>query len=255
MNGTIKKAAVNALYVVVVIGAVLAVWWAAAELTDSELVLPGISATFSEFGTVFGNPEFWTGLSGTLLRSVLAYVISIVLFFATYFFAVSFGPFARAADIFVSALRSLPAVAVTLILILAVGGKGTPVVLGVIVIYPMMYSAARARTATVPAELKEVCLICGAGKIKTFSSLWLPRLAGGLPDMLSSAFSYNIKTVIGAEILAQTADGLGMLMKLSQIYLESAMLVAFVIAAVAVSVVCELILKLVLKAVLYKFSD
>ena len=190
-----------------------------------------------------------------MLRCTIVYFISLALFLVTFYFATAYTPFRRIIEPIISMLRSLPAVAVTLMLMIAVGGSGAPVVLGVLVIYPIMYSSARARTATVPIELKEVCRLCGASKLHTFKALWFPCLAGGLPESLSSAFSYNIKTVVGAEILAQTARSLGMLMKLSQMYIEPAQLIACVIVTVLLSVVFELVIRLVLKFALSKYSD
>ena len=233
MNKRAKRWAFNALYVAAVIAVALGVWAIAAAAVGSEFVLPEISTTLSALRVALKSADFWSGLFGTVLRSVIGYFISLGLFFIAFFLSTAFYSFARIVEPIISALRSLPAVAVTLILTLAVGAHG----------------------ATVPAELVEVCRICGAGKIKTFTSLWLPCLAGALPESLATAFSYNIKAVIGAEILAQTAESLGMLMKLAQIYLEPALLIAYVIAAVAVAVLCECVIRGALKIVLRKYSD
>ena len=245
----------NVLYVVIVIGVLLGVWAVAALAVDSEFVLPDIATTWHTFGIVFKNPNFWYGLAGTLIRSVVGYVIALILFFGLFWLAVSFGGFAKVIEPIISALRSLPAVAVTLILTLVVGANGTPVVLGVLVIMPIMYSSARSRIATVPTELKEVSRLCGANRTQMFNALWFPCAAGGMPESLASAFSYNIKAVVGAEILAQTANSLGMLMKLSQQYLQTAMLIALVIIAVVIAVIAETILRLVLGFALRKYID
>lgn len=245
----------NALYIAVAVALILLAWWAASEAADSEFVVPTIDATFSAFKDVFENPEFWNGLVGTLLRSVIGFAVSVALFFVTFFLATAFNGFKRVAEPIIGVMRSLPAVAVTLILMLAVGGNVTPVILGVLVIYPIMYSAAVARTATLPNELKEICILCGGGRLTMFKSVYLPCLAGGLPESLATTFSYNIKAVIGAEILAQTIDSLGMLMKLSQVYLQPAMLVAFVIIAVVISVISEAVIRIVLKYTLRRFAD
>lgn len=250
-----KKVLINILYIVIAIGLVLGVWAVGSAVIDSSLVLPSITETAGAFGIVFKSEMFWAGLRGTMLRCTIGYFISLALFFVTFYFSTAYTPFRRLIEPIISMLRSLPAVAVTLMLMIAVGGSGAPVVLGVLVIYPIMYSAARARTATVPIELKEVCRLCGASKFQTFKSLWFPCLAGGLPESLSSAFSYNIKTVVGAEILAQTARSLGMLMKLSQMYIDPAQLIAYVIVTVLLSVVFEIIIRVLLKIALSKYSD
>ena len=191
MNKRAKRWAFNALYVAAVIAVALGVWAIAAAAVGSEFVLPEISTTLSALRDALKSADFWSGLFGTVLRSVIGYFISLGLFFIAFFLSTAFYSFARIVEPIISALRSLPAapaVAVTLILTLAVGAHGTPVVLGVLVIFPILYSSAKARTATVPAELVEVCRICGAGKIKTFTSLWLPCLAGALPKVLQPRF-------------------------------------------------------------------
>lgn len=250
-----KTFIINALYIAVAVALILFAWWAASIAADSEFVVPTVDATFSAFGKVFENPEFWHGLIGTLLRSVIGFAVSVGLFFVTFFLSTAFNGFKRVAEPIIGAMRSLPAVAVTLILMLAVGGNATPVILGVLVIYPIMYSTAVARTATLPKELKEICILCGGGRLTMFKSVYLPCLAGGLPESLATTFSYNIKAVIGAEILAQTVNSLGMLMKLSQVYLQPAMLMAYVIAAVIVSVVAEAVIRFALKFALRRFAD
>ena len=252
----VKKALfINLLYVIVAVGIILGVWWIMSVAADSEFVVPSLGATFRAFGDVFKNPEFWDGVLGTFVRSTVGFVIAVALFFVTFFLSTSFNPFKRIAEPIIAAIRSLPAVAVTLIFMLAVGGNVTPVALGVIVIYPIMYASAVSRTATLPKELKEICVICGGGKFTMFRSVYLPCLAGGLPESLATAYSYNIKAVIGAEILAQTANSLGMLMKLSQAYFQPAMLVVFVIVAVVMSVVLEVIIRMLLKLALRKYAD
>lgn len=255
MNKYVKRVGCDAVYILFITGGIIAVWYIAAETVRSEIIFPSVRSTFVALGDAFNNPYFYSGLCGTLLRGAIGFAIATALFFLSFCLSCMYPIFGRIIDPIVSILRSLPAVAVTLILIIAVGGSGAPIVLGVLVIYPILYSAARARTATVSTEIKEITVLCGASRFTAFRVLWFPCLAGGLPDSMSSAFSYNIKAVIGAEILAQTADSLGMLMKLSQLNLHPSMLVAFVIAAVVVSLVCEIVLRAVLKAVLIKYID
>lgn len=250
-----KKILFNIIYVVAVVGIVIAIWAVAATAIDDEFVLSSVPLTFSAFGTVFKNDKFWSALSGTMLRSSIGFFVSLGLFFVLFWLSTMFATFRRLAEPIISAMRSLPAVAITLILALAVGGEGAPIALGVIVIMPMMYSSGRARVATVPTELAEVCRICGAGRNRTFWALWFPALAGALPETLATGFSYNIKTVVGAEILAYTANSLGMLMKNAKDYLRTDLLIAFVIVAVLVSVVAEAVIRLALSLTLKKYRE
>lgn len=255
MNKRVKKHLIDALYAVALIAFVLAAWAVGAAAVNDSFVLPSISETFAALGETLALPSFWTGLCGTLLRCVISYAISVALFFALFCLSVAFDGFRRFMDPLISALRTLPTVAVALILALVVGGYVTPVVLAVFVIMPILYSSARARVATVPTELIEVCRICGASRRHILNFVYLPTAAAGLPDALSSAFSYNVKAVIGAEILVQAAGSLGMLMSLAKVYLMTASLIAMTFFAVVMSVAFEFILRAALNAALAKYRE
>lgn len=242
------------MFVVIACAVVLVAWYFASVAVDSEFIVPGVDSAFRALGFVLKTEEFWYGLSGTLFRCVVGFAIAFLLFFVTFYLSTAFYTFRRIIEPILSALRSLPAVAVTLILIIAAGADGAPVILGVTVIYPVMYSSARSRVATVEKELLEICRLCGASRFATFRAVWFPCLAGGLAENAASAFSYNVKAVVGAEILAQTAKSLGMLMKLSQIYLQPEMLVAYVICAVVAAAVCEGVLRVALGAAFKKYA-
>ncbi len=255
MSKRVKKRLIDALYVVALVAVIFAAWAICAAAVDDSFVLPDVAETFSALGETLALRAFWTGLGGTVLRCVISYAISVALFFALFCLSAAFDGFRRFIDPLISALRTMPTVAVALILALVVGGYVAPVVLAVLVIMPILYSSARARVATVPTELNEVCRICGANRRQTLCSVYLPTAAAGLPDALSSAFSYNVKAVIGAEILVQAAGSLGMLMNLAKAYLMTASLIAMTFFAVVLAVASELALRALLNFALAKYRE
>lgn len=255
MSKVAKTIVFNALYAAVAIALVLTVWAAGAAIVGSEFVLPDIPTAFAAFKDILSLRSFWIGLSYTLLRSAVGFCISIALFAVLFYLSTAFTGARRVIEPIISAMRTLPTIAVALILAIWAGGNGAPVILSVFVIMPIMYSAVRARVAAVPKELTEVCRICGAGRYATFKALWFPYAASALPETLSGAFSYNIKAVLGAEILISTANSLGMLMQVARMYYETAMLIAMTLAAVVVSVVSEAILRAVLGIALRRYRD
>ena len=254
MCAAYKKIAFNAIYAVCAIAIVFCAWWVASMAVGSQFILPDIGTTFAALGELFALKNFWVGLGYTLLRCAISYAVSVVLAFALYYLCASYVPARRVLSPIVSFLRSLPTMAVSLIL--AVWARAAaPIVLGVLVIMPYVYSALFARNSTVEKEQLEICRICGANKPREFATVWMPNAAAALPEILSGALSFNIKIVIAAEILMHTARSIGLLMQLASVYLETATLIALVVVSVVLSVVCELILKVILRAALVKYRD
>ena len=255
MRKPVKSILFNILYGVAAIAVVLAVWAVAAAAVGTEFILPGIPSTFEALFELLTEASFWTALGFTLLRCLLSYAVSVCAFFSVFFLCSAFVSFRRIAEPILAALRTLPTLAVSLILALWAGGYYAPVVLGVTVIVPYLYSAITARNSTIPKELDEVCAINGANRWRRFAALQLPYAAAAFPESMSSAFSFNIKIVVSAEILVQTASSLGMLMNMSKLYFETAKLIALVFCTVLVSVAFELMLKSVLAVVLKRYRD
>ena len=176
------------------------------------------------------------------------------LFFALFFLSSAFDAAARIVRPIVSVLRTLPTMAVSLVLAIWTGAKVAPIVLGVLVIMPVLYSSAAARAGTVPKELREIARLCGAGRAQRFFNVTLPYAAGGFSESLPSALSFTVKIVIAAEILMQTAGSIGILMYKAQVYYMTATLLALVAAAVIVSVALEYIARAVLVVTLSRFD-
>lgn len=232
---------------------IFAVWAIAAAAVDSEFIMPDIGETFRALGGLFSRRSFWLGLCGTLLRSFISYAISVALFFLLFFAATAFSGAERIITPLVSALRTLPSMAVALVLGIWCGANATPVILGVTVIMPQMYTAAMGHNACIERELTEVCDICGANRRQKFFALTLPHAASALPETMSGALSFTVKIVIAAEILMQTSAALGTLMSLAETYLMTAQLFAMTFAAVVVSVGLEFALKRILCAALKNY--
>ncbi len=247
MNKRVKKSLFDLLYACVLTAIIFGGWAIAAAAIGSEYILPDIAVTFSALGTLISGKAFWLGLLGTLLRSLIGYAVSLALFFIAFFFATAFEAARRVLDMLVAAMRTLPTMAVALVVAIWAGANLMPVILGVTVAFPMMYSAASAHNRSLSKELGEVCRICGANRRQTFTLFILPHAASAFPETLSSALSFEIKVVIAAEILMQTANGVGMMMSLAQIYLKTAELIAMTFAAVAVSIAFEYALRAALK--------
>lgn len=253
MTKRTKNFLYSAIYVVVLVAIIFGTWAVASAVIGTEYILPDIGVTFAALGELLSGRSFYVSLGGTLLRSVIAYGLSFVLFFALFFFSVSFDGFKRVITPLMGALRTLPTMAIALVFAIWAGARLTPIILGVTVVLPQLYSAFIAHNASTSTELGEVCKICGASRAQRFAALYLPHAAGVMPEVLSSSLAFSVKIVIAAEILMQTAESIGMLMSLSQMYLHTAKLIALTFAAVVVSVALETVLRLVLRKSLDRF--
>lgn len=194
------------------------VWLIAYFCVNNEYVLPSIGATFSQMGKLlFTGGEtaraFWTAFAHTLLRTFGAFAFS---FFAGALLAVLalLQNWARAflAPI-VSVLRTVPTMAIILILLLWTSPAFAPVVVSVLVLLPAVYSAVLAALDEVTEGYGEMARSYRVGTGRKIFRMYLPL---SLPSVLKQSggiFSLGLKITVSGEVLASSYPGLGWLMQ------------------------------------------
>ncbi|HIY77927.1 MAG TPA: ABC transporter permease subunit [Candidatus Borkfalkia excrementavium] len=250
MNARAKKIILNIVYPVAVVAAVFAVWAIAAKVKGIPVILPSPKSAFSALGKLLSGSYFWRSLAGTLWRACYSFLIS---FFIALVLAVLAKSSRHAAGViqpFMSVVRAVPTMAIIYILIIWFSRSLAPVVVAIVVICPTLYSVFLSAIASVDPKLYEMSKVYRVRKADVVFKLYIPNMAPALFEGSASGFSLNVKLIIAAEALASTEDSLGLIMKGSNMNLETARLFAVTIAAVLLSVICEWAIRWIGKAVI-----
>ena len=222
------------------LGFLLLVWWIAYSTIKNELIIPKISDCIKEMVDLLGKSWFWKYFFATVGRVLIAFVISFVfaLIFAIIAYMVpSFGGFFAP---IVTALRSLPTLAVTLALLALFKAGGTPIAVAFLALFPMLYTGILAALSGIDKELLDIGRVyCTSAKSKIFR-VYLPLSAPYILRESAAALSFSLKLVVSAEVVASTARSLGGLMEDAQGY-DLPRLFALVIVTFIVGLILELL--------------
>ena len=217
----------------------IVVWIVAHFAAQNPLLIPSFSDSVKKVGELFVGKAFWVGFAMSLLRAGIAFLISFAL--AVIFAVISylyplFGGFLAP---IVSALRSLPVLAVLLILLSFLGAGEAPVAVAFLSLFPMLYTGILAAFSSVDRHLIEVSRVQGTPLFRRVSAIYLPLSAPYILKEAGGALSFSVKLVVSAEVLANTWQSLGGMMQEAKIYNEIPQLFALV----AVSFMAGLILE------------
>ena len=153
-------------------------------------------------------------------------------------------------------MRTVPVAAITLVLAIWVGSNILPSVIGVLLVFPVIYEQSRAATEDLPRSIEEVMDEAGASYPYRFVNVYLPMVLPQLLSGISATFGMNLKAVITAETLAYSLHSIGL-----QIYyakanfvFESPVLFAWVVAAVLIAVLIEALLKFLTNTIAARLS-
>ena len=250
MKDRAKKIALNIAFPVIVTAAVFLIWAIAAAAIGASLILPTPAAAVREFFAYFADGSFWRAIGNTMWRSLYSFALSFVLAFVFAVLAKRFALAKRLINPFVAFIRAVPTMSVILILIICLDSARAPAVVAVIVIFPTLYSSFYSAVESVDPKLIEMSRVYKVSAKDKLFRLYIPNMARGMFEGTASGFSLNIKLVIAAEALAQTARSIGSMMNFAKVLLETEKLFALTIAAVILSVLCEWAIRLIGRAVI-----
>lgn len=249
MNTNFFKKLSPILYPLVSVAVMLLVWHLLFLQVGSEFVFPSIGATLTSIASYFADGNFWLAILSTLGRVLLCFAISLVM-------ALAIGILSKLAPVIgkvlapvIAIFRSAPTVAVMVILILLAEPKHTPIIVGLLVVFPMLYASVTSAIGQVDKGLVDMCSLYKVPKVEQLKFVYLPTVTPYLLGELPATLSFTVKLIISAEILSYSYQSIGGLIQSANVYADMASLFALTLLSVAVATLLDVALRLVAKAV------
>ncbi len=230
----------NIILSVVAIFIMWAVWVIAYFVVQNDFVVPSFSQTMVKFGQVFTQTRFWLAFGNTLLRTLIAFAVSFITATICAIFASVFKPFASFLNPFMAFLRAAPTMALILMLLLWTSHNVAPIIVTVLVLFPMIYTQIFAAINGVDDNLRQmVKCYCVPLKDQIFK-MYLPLAAPNVLMQTGASVSLGLKIMVSAEVMASTYRSIGGLMQNAKNYVEIAELAALTIIVVLVGLLVEI---------------
>ena len=235
---------------------ILAVWEVAALIIALPIVLPTFSSVFIALLNLFASGETYLTILFTLIRCLIGYLIAFILGVIIGISAGRVKEFAAFMSPIVTVMKSVPVVAVTLIISVWISSYVLPVIVGFILVFPVIYTQIKTATENIDPTLIDVMKDMGGGFCKDFFRIYVPMiLPYGLAG-ISATFGMNVKAVISAELLAYAKGSIGYAIYYAKADFLNEMPALFAWAAIAIllSAIFEIVLKIIFDKVCKRFS-
>ncbi len=232
---------------VVTVVMIVIVYAIISKVVGVELIAPSVGSTLKEFFAMFGKGEFYKAVGGTLLRAFIAYVLSFVLAFALAALTKLWKPLRRAFSPIVALIRVLPTMSLILLALIWFNSFQSTVLVAFCIVFPMLYTGFCDAIESVDKDLIEMSRVYAVDKRRLVTKLYIPQTLPLVFTSIKSSIGLNLKLIISAEVLAQTADSMGLYMQLAKINLDTAVLLAWTIVAILLGGLFEGIVTLIQK--------
>jgi len=217
-------------------------WIGVSLLIDNEVILPSPWQVGRAFAALLKKTDTYVVLGTTLLRLLLALVISFVLALISAALSILKKEIAYFIRPIIVTLKTLPVAALIILLLVMVGHEKSPIVICGFVVFPLFYEVMYQGMKKIDRSLLD--------EIKTISSLnWqiiyhihIPLAIPYLITGLLQGIGLGLKVMVMAELLAQPRQSIGKMLLLEKQYLHIDVVFAWAILLIIVVGLVEIMI-------------
>lgn len=208
-------------------------------IVDNPLVFPPLWDCMKSAWKLLLSVRFWRTFAYTLLRTLCAFFISFL--FAVVFAVVAYllPTFKRFFAPIVAFLRSIPTLAVLLIILVWCKAGVAPVLVAFLTLFPALYTGVLSALMQTDEGLIAMSRLYRVPLKKRIFSLYLPSASPYVLREGASALALALKLIASAEVLAGATYSIGGLMQDAKIYLDMPLLFALIAVTCLVGLALE----------------
>ena len=224
------------------IGSIVFVWliWIVLYFCiQNDYLLPSFWETFSKMGTLLAGAEFWIAFLNTLLRTLLSFAVSLVIGVVLALSARLFSAVRAFLVPIVSIMRTLPTMAIILILLLWTNPSVAPVVVSMLVLLPAVYAAALAAFDETEERYGVLANVYNVSLKNKVFKMYLPLCVPPLVTQAGGILSLGIKITVSGEVLSSTYKSIGGLMQNAKMFVDVPTLLALTLITLLLGFLLE----------------
>lgn len=231
-------------WIVVISVAIMLLLWEVASLTlGSEQILPGPATTLKTTILLFAEKSFWTVIGSTILRGLIGFAIAVVAGIALGIVGGLKPKFDAFMQPWVVVMRSVPVVAFILLALIWFKSSSVPVFIGLLTMFPMIYSNIVNGIHNVDAKLIEMARFYQVNDRRIVTEVYIPAIAPYAVSGISNAVGIGWRAIIVGEVLSQPQYGIGTFMQSAQAFLQVDKVIAWTVIAVLLSFLFERLIR------------
>lgn len=215
------------------------VWFVAYFIVADDFVLPSFWDTFAAMFDLFGTGEFWAGFGMTMLRTVIAWAVSLAAAAAVAGLCAVFPRVHRFVAPFVAVFRTVPTMAITLMLLIWSTPRVAPVIVAFLMVFPIAFAQFTAAFGGIDGGLKQMAAVYGVPLYKRLFKIYIPQALPPVLSQLGANLSLTLKVIVSAEVMCGTFNSLGGLIYQSNVFLQTARMFALTLCALIVGGLLE----------------
>ena len=231
-------------YIFLTLFVIFFVWESLSLIINEEMILPSPFVVLVKSFSVITSKNFLSSFCMTFFRCLISFALSFVIAMVFALLSKKSEKAKIMIEPIITIIRSLPTLAVILILLIWTSSKVAPIIVTMLVVLPTLYTNIYENLSEINPELIEMCKFYKLSQKQIIFKFELPVI---LPPMLltiGSGIALNLKLMVAAEVIVQTSNSLGMIMYNYQNHILTANVMAVVLVIVMTGLLIEQIFRI-----------
>ena len=215
------------------------IWQLASVIINESLFLPSPSQTLAALFELAKTATFYMSVLATLLRVLTGLLITIVLGISLGIASAKYSWLNTFLEPAVSTMKSVPVVTFILLIILYTNSTFVPVVVSVLLCFPVMYINTQKGMLSIDKKLIEMATLHKVSNTKILTHIKIPSILHYILSAIMICIGFSWKSVVTAEVLSAPLQSMGYNLYTSKIYLDTQSIFAWTLVIVLLSIAIE----------------
>lgn len=225
-----NKSAFLLLFCVIII-----LWKILSVFVGKEVIVPSPESTFHKMVQIIMGKDFFVIVLSTIIRTLVSFFLSLVLALILGLLSFISKRVSFVVDPIVSIIRSTPTMAIIILALIWLGGEKSPIFIGFIVVFPILYSNVVEGFNNIDVNLIEMAKIYDVSKKEIVTNIYIPSIRNYLLAGINAALGLNFKVMISAEVMGQPKYAMGTNLFIQKINLEMSGVFAWAIILILIA--------------------
>ncbi|AYE34335.1 ABC transporter permease [Clostridium septicum] len=230
-------------YMFISIIILLILWQMGAVAVNNQLLFPSLDRITDELHRIILNKDFINLIFASLLRCLISFIISIIL-------AIILGTLSYINKFIYnflypifSVIKSIPTMAFIVLALIWISKDYAPIMIGGLISIPIYYEVVLNSLLGIDENIIEMCEVYRVKNKDIIISIYLPTIIFGLINVFSSSLSLIFKVVISGEIYSQPKYGIGAIIQMEKMQLNTVAVIAWIIIISIITILFDKVIK------------
>lgn len=225
----------NRLYTVISIVFIIALWKFISIWVDNSIMIPSPKSTVMEFIKIIRSQNFIIIVLSTLVRVMIGFLISFISALTLGLLSGFFKPVYYLLKPLIVIQKSIPTMAIILLAIIWLKSEKAPILVGILIIFPIIYATVIQGIKSVDIKLIEMAKVYKLSKMTVMKDIYIPSIRSSLISVASATIGLNLKVIIAAEVLSQPSVSIGTSFQIEKANLNTAGVFAWALVSIIIA--------------------